>query len=89
MLHGLGSLVHTVIGSFPVKDPHSKERQESWIIDLGLVHLLEPLCPLNHMGPESIIKKEVGICIPPPPVMDSDLVLSRFPNPVEGILGDL
>ena len=74
---------------FPVKDPHLKQRQEGRIVDLGPIHLLKPLCPSNHMGPESIVKKEVWICVSPPLIVGSLCVLSCLRDPVEGILGNL
>ena len=81
--------METVIGSFPIKDPHSKKRQESWIVNLGPVHLSEPFSPSDHVGPKTIIEEEVRVCVPPPLVMSSNLVFSCLPNPMEGVLGDL
>ena len=89
VLYGLGSLMKMVIRSLPIKDPHLKERQESWIINLGLVHLLEPFSPLDHMGPEPIVEEEVWVHISPPSVMSSNLIFSCLLNPMEGVLGDL
>ena len=89
MLDCLSHLMHTIIGSLPVEDPHPKKRQEGRIIDLGMVHLLKPLCPSDHMGPEPIVEEQVQIHIPPPPIVGSLGVLSSLHDPMEGILGDL
>ena len=89
MLHGLGRLVHMIVGSFPVEDPHLKQRQEGQIIDLHPIHLSKPLCPSDHMGPELIVKEEIWVHIPPPLIVGSLGVLSSFLNPMEGVLGDL
>ena len=89
MLDRLCCLVHSIIGSFPVEDPHLKQRQEGWIIDLRLIHLSNPLRPSDHMGPKPIVEEQVWIRIPPPPNVGSLRVLSSFHNSVEGVLGDL
>ena len=57
-------MVHSIIGSFPVKDPHPKQRQEGQIIDLHLIHLSKPLRPSHHMGPKPIVEEQVWIHIP-------------------------
>ena len=85
----LSHLVKTIVGSLPVKNPHSKQRQEGRIVDLRPIHLSKPLNPPDHMGPESIIKDKVWIYVTPPPMMGSFLVLSSLLDPVEGILGNL
>ena len=54
-----------------------------------MIHLSEPFSPSDHVGPESIIKEEVRICVSPPPVMSSNLVFSHLLDPIEGVLGDL
>ena len=58
---------------------------------MSLINLLEPFCPLDHVGPEPIIKEEVRVDIPPPSVMDNCIViqLSSFPNAMKGVLGNL
>ena len=84
MLNGLSGLVKTIVGSFPVEDPHLKERQESWIIDLSPVHLLEPLSPLDHMGSKPIVKEEIRVCIPPPLIVGSLGIFSSFHDPITG-----
>ena len=89
MLDHLCCLVHLIIGSFPVEDPHLKQRQEGRIIDLHLIHLLKPLRPSDHIGPKLIVKEQVWIHIPPPLIVGSLCVLSSFHNSVEGVLGDL
>ena len=85
----LSCLVETIVGSLPVKDPHLKKRQESWIVDLCPIHLLKPLHSSDHMGPESIIEEQVWICVMPPPIVGTLHVLSSLQDPMEGILGDL
>ena len=57
-------MVHSIIGSFPVEDPHPKQRQEGQIIDLHLIHLSKPLRPSDHMGPKPIVEEQVWIHIP-------------------------
>ena len=41
------------------------------------------------MSPKSIIKEEVGVRIPPPPVVGGNLIFSRLSNSMEGVLGNL
>ena len=89
MLNGLGSLMKAVVRSFPIQDFHSKKRQKGWIVDLRMIHVSKPLCPLDHMGPKLIVKKQVRVRITPPTVVGSFRILSSPQDPVEGILGDL
>ena len=51
VLDHLSRLMETIVRSFPVEDLHLKQRQEGQIIDLGPIHLMKPLCPLDHVGP--------------------------------------
>ena len=46
---------------------------------------------MDHVGPKPIIKEEVWVHVPPPPIMDDHLIIQFpcFPNTMEGILGDL
>ena len=85
----LGHLVQTTVGSLPVQDPHLEQRQEGRIIDLCLIHLSKPFSPLDHMGPESIIKEEVQKRVSPPSIVGSFHVLPSLYNAMKGILGDL
>ena len=75
VLDRLSRLMKTIIGSLPIENPHPEQRQESWIIDLRPIHLLKPLCPLDHVGPESIIEEQVQIHVPPPSIVGSLCIL--------------
>ena len=79
----------TIVGSFPIKNPHPEQRQERWIVDLCLIHYLEPFSPLDHMCPESIVKEEVWKDVIPPAMVCSLCILPLFDDPVEGVLGNL
>ena len=57
--------------------------------DTSPVHLPKPFSPLDHVGPEPIVKEEVGIDVLPPLIVGSYLVFSSLQNPMEGILGNL
>ena len=50
---------------------------------------MEPLRPLDHMGPQPIIKVKVRENVIPPVMVCSRLVFPLFTNPMEGSLGDL
>ena len=91
MSNGLGSLVQPVIRTSPIEDSHSEQAKEDQIIDTSLIYLSKPFSPSDHVGPESIIKVEVQVHIPPPPVMDDHFIswFSHLPNTMKGILGDL
>ena len=52
----LRCLVKTVVGSFPIEDPHTQQRQERGIVNLHPIYNLEPFSPSDHMGPQLIIK---------------------------------
>ena len=41
------------------------------------------------MGPKPVVKVEVGVRIPPPPIVGSFGVLSSFHDSMEGVFGDL
>ena len=89
--NGLGHLVKTVVGTGPVQDPHMEQTEENWIVDASPIYHSKPFHPLDHVGPETIIKVKVWVHVPPPPIMDNCLVIwfSCLPNTMEGILGDL
>ena len=57
-----------IVGTCPVKDPHMEQVNQDQIINLRLVHPLKPLCSLDHVGPESIIKEKVQEHIPLPSI---------------------
>ena len=60
MSYGLGHLVKTIVGTSPVKDSHAEQIQQNWVVDLRPVHPLNPFCSLDHIHPESIMKKRFG-----------------------------
>ena len=53
----LCSLVETIIWSLPVEDPHVQQQQQGQIVDLRLVDHMKPFGPVDHMGPQPIIKE--------------------------------
>ena len=89
MSNRLSRLVETIIGSFPVQNSHPEQRQEGWIINLCTVHHSEPFSPLDHVGPQSIIKEEVREDVIPPTVVCRRCILPILDNSMEGILGNL
>ena len=91
MLNGLHHLVHAIIGTGPVQDPHAEQAEENQIINISLIYLSKPFHPLDHIGLQSIIKEKVWEDIPLPTVVNNCLVI-RFillDYSVEGILGNL
>ena len=91
MLNSLSSLVQPVIWTSPVEDPHTEKAKKDRIVDASPIHLTEPLCPSDHVGPGSIVKVEVQVYVPPPPIVDDHLIIwfPHLPNTMKGILGDL
>ena len=71
----LSRLVQMIIWSTPVEDPHTEQRQQGRIIDLPLVDHTKPFGPVDHMGPQPIVKEEVREDVIPPAMMGSCLVL--------------
>ena len=59
------------------------------IINSSPVYLTKPFRSPDHIGPESIVKKEVWVDISPPPIVGSLSVLTSFQNTMECILGNL
>ena len=49
MLDSLSCLVKTIIGSFPIKNPHPEKGQQRWIIDLRMVNHSEPFSLLGSV----------------------------------------
>ena len=47
----LSRLVKTIVGSFPVKNPHPEKRQQGWIIDLRTVDHTKPFGSSDHVCP--------------------------------------
>ena len=82
-------LVKTIVGSLPVEDPHTQQRQQQDVVNLRSVDHPEPFSPSDHVGPQSIIKVQVREDVIPPTMMGSCLILPVLTNPVESILGDL
>ena len=78
-----------IVGSLPIEDPHVQQRQQGSVIYLHPINDSKPLRPLDHMGPQPIVKVQVREDVIPPMMVCSHLVLPRLANPVEGILGDL
>ena len=58
-----------IVRTHPVEDPHMEQVNQDQIINLRLVHLSKPLCSLDHVGPESIIKEEVQEHVPLPLIL--------------------
>ena len=89
--NGLGYLVKTIIWTGPVQNPHLEQAKENQIIDSSLVHLVKPFSSPDHVGPESIIKEEVQVNVPPPVVVDDGLIVRfpHLPNAMEGVLENL
>ena len=82
-------LVETIVGSFPIEDPHMQQRQKRGVVNLRSINHSEPFSPSDHMGPQPIIKVKVWEDVIPPVMVCSRLVLPILTNPMEGILGDL
>ena len=77
----LGCLVKTVVGSFPIEDPHAQQRQQRSIVDLRPVDHTEPFSPPDHMGPQPIVKEQVREDVIPPAMVCSRLVLPVLADP--------
>ena len=91
VLNGLCSLVHTIVGTHPIENPHAEQTEQDQIIDLSLINPSKPFHPTDHIHPEPIVKEEVQVYVPPPQVFDNHLIIGfTFLNhPVVGILGYL
>ena len=91
MTHGLGCLMEPIIRPCPVEDPHLQEIQEDQIIDTTPIYVLKPLRPSDHVRPESIVKEQVQVHIPPPLIVHNGLViwLPCLHDPMKGIPGNL
>ena len=85
----LSCLVKTIVGSFPIEDPHAQQLQQQSIVDLCLINHLEPFSPSDHMGPQPIIKVQIWEDIVPPVMVCGCLVLPLLADTMESILGDL
>ena len=85
----LSHLVQTIVWSTPVEDPHAKQQQQGRIVNLPPVNHTKPFGPVDHMGPQPIIKEKVWEDIIPPLMVCSHLILPLLADPMEGILGDL
>ena len=55
-----------IVWTYPIKDPHVEKVDQDWIVDFVLIYLMEPLHPLDHVHPESIVKEGVRVHVPPP-----------------------
>ena len=61
MAHGLGSLMKTRIGLFPIEDPHPKQTTDNDILRTSLiVHRHIPLGITDRKRPQRIIVMELG-----------------------------
>ena len=91
VLNGLCRLVYLLVRAGPVQDSHLEQAKEDQIVDVTPIDLSKPLGPSDHVCPEPIIKKEVQVYIPPPPVMNNSLIIqfACLHNPIKGILGNL
>ena len=91
VLDGLCCLVHTIIRTSPVEDPHMEQAEQDWNINPRPINLIKPFHPLDHIHPELIVKEEVQVHVPPPLVMDNLLIIGLilFNYPMIGVLGDL
>ena len=91
MLNSLSRLVKIVIGTSPVQDPHLEQVKKNQVIGLSPINASRPLRSSDHVCPQSVIKEEVRVHIPPPLIVNDGLVIwfSLLLDPMEGILGDL
>ena len=91
VLDGLCCLVHTIIRTSPVENPHMEQAEQDWNINPRPINLIKPFHPLDHIHPELIVKEEVQVHVPPPLVMDNLLIIGLilFNYPMIGVLGDL
>ena len=80
-----------IVGTSPVQDSHSEQVEENWIVDMGLINMLEPLHSSDHICPQLVIKEKVWVHVPPPLIVNDSLVIwfPLLPDSMEGILGDL
>ena len=77
----LRSLVETIIGSFPVEDPHAQQRQQGQVVNLCLIDHMEPFSPTDHVGPQPIIKEQVRVIVMTFwYIFGTDLTFSNFLN---------
>ena len=91
VLNGLCHLVHMIIETGPVKDPHAEQAEQHRIVNSSLIYPSKPLHSLDHVHPELIVKEEIWVYISPPLVLNNSLVirLILLDHPVVGILGYL
>ena len=73
--NGLCCLVQPFIQTGPVQDPHLEQAKEDWIINMSLINLSKPFHPSDHVCPKLIVKEEVWVYVPPPPVVNGGLVV--------------
>ena len=80
-----------VVGTSPVQDPHLEQVRKNQVIDLSPINASKPLRSSDHVCPQSVIKEEVRVHIPPPLILNDGLVIwfSLLLDPMEGIPGDL
>ena len=85
----LSGLVKTIVRSLPIEDPHAQQRQQRGVVNLHLVDHTEPFSPLDHMGPQPIVKEQVREDVIPPAMVHHRLILPLLADAMEGVLGDL
>ena len=91
MSNGLYRLVHPVVRTGPVKDPHLEQAKEDRIVNTSPINPLKPFHPSDHVCLKLIVKEQIREDVPPPPVVNNTLVVwfILLDYPMEGILGDL
>ena len=83
--------METVVETSPVQDSHSEQVEENWIVDMSLIYPPKPFSSLDHVHPQLVIKKEVWVHVPPPPIVNDSLIIwfPLLPDPMEGVSGNL
>ena len=91
VLDGLCCLVHMIIRTSPIKDPHTEQAEENWIIDTSPINLSKPFHPSNHVCPKPIVEEKVWVHVPPPPIFNDGLIIGLIllDHTVVGVLGYL
>ena len=85
----LSHLVEMIVGSFPVQDPHLKQRQKGQIVDFHPIDHMKPFGPMDHVGPPAVVKEEVWEDVIPPTMVCSCRILPLLDDSVKGVLGNL
>ena len=90
MLDGLSCLVHTIVGTSPVEDPHVEQTEQNRIV-IWTNQPNEAIPPLDHVWPKLIVEEQVWVHVPPPLILDYDWIIGLvlFNHSMVGVLGDL